>query len=137
MMKRALVNIIFLSIVATSGSAYAEDALACEAQLVNFKRREYRCPLTANGGGQPIRFKADFAGSHDDTQLSIALTLDDTPVTCNKGSKTWLNGENGETGDVSLECHLVLDGAAGTKRTLRAVVNIYHAGFLGVQLSAP
>ena len=123
--------------VAAAGSAYAEDALACEAQLVNFKRREYRCLLTANGGGQPIRFKADFAGSHDDTQLSISLTLDDLPVTCSKGSKTWLNGEDGEAGDVSLECQFVLDGTAGTQRTLRAVVNIYHAGFLGIQLSAP
>ena len=136
-MKHACLSILFLSMMATAGSAYAEDALACETQLVNFKRREYRCLLTANGGGQPIRFKADFAGSHDDTQLSISLTLDDLPVTCSKGSKTWLNGEDGETGDVSLQCHLVLDGAAGTQRTLRAVVNIYHAGFLGIQLSAP
>ena len=137
MMKHACLSILFLSMVAAAGSAYAEDALACETQLVNFKRREYRCLLTANGGGQPIRFKADFAGSHDDTQLSISLTLDDLPVTCSKGSKTWLNGEDGETGDVSLQCHLILDGAAGTQRALRAVVNIYHAGFLGIQLSAP
>jgi hypothetical protein len=49
---------------------------------------------------------------------------------------TWLNGEDGETGDVSLECHLVLDGAAGSQRMLRAVINIYHAGFVGFQLSA-
>ncbi len=137
MMKHAWLSILFLSMFAMAAPAYAEDALACKTQLVNFKRREYRCLLTANGGGQPIRFKADFAGSHDDTQLSISLTLDDLPVTCSKGSKTWLNGEDGETGDVSLQCHLILDGAAGTQRTLRAVVNIYHAGFLGIQLSAP
>ena len=136
MMKHACLSILFLSMVAAAGSAYAEDALACETQLVNFKRREYRCLLTANGGGQPIRFKADFAGSHDDTQLSISLTLDDLPVTCSKGSKTWLKGEDGEEGDVSLECHLVLDGAAGTQRMLRATVNMYHAEFVGVQLSA-
>jgi hypothetical protein len=136
MMKHAWLSILFLSMVAAAGSAYAEDALACETQLVNFKRREYRCLLTANGGGQQIRFKADFAGSHDDTQLSISLTLDDLPVTCSKGSKTWLNGEDGETGDVSLQCHLILDGAAGTQRMLRAVINIYHAGFVGLQLSA-
>jgi hypothetical protein len=133
MVKRAWVNIFFLSIVATAGPAYAEDVLACETESVNFKKREYWCPLTANGRGQQIRFKADFSGSHDDTQLSMNLSLDGLPVSCSKGSKTWLNGEDG---DVSLECHLVLDGAAGAKRILRATVNIYHAEFVGVKLSA-
>ena len=66
----------------------------------------------------------------------MALTLDELPVSCSKGSKTWLNGEDGETGDVSLECQTVLDGAAGTKKTLRAIINIYHARFVGVKLSA-
>ena len=136
MMKRVGINIIFLSMFAMAGPAYAEDTLACEIQSVHFKRREYRCPLTANASAQNIRFKADFTGSHDDTQLSISLSLDGLPVTCGKGSKTWLNGVDGETGDVSLECHLVLDGAAGSQRMLRAVINIYHAGFVGFQLSA-
>ena len=113
MMKRAWLNIIFLSIAATAGPAYAEDVLACETLSVHFKKREYRCPLTAKANAQHIRFKADFSGSHDDTQLSMTLTMDGLPVTCGKGSKTWLNGEDG---DVSLECHLVLDGAAGTQQ---------------------
>ncbi len=136
MNMRAWIKIFFLAIVAAAGPVYAEDALACEAQSVNFKKREYRCPLTANASAQNLRFKADFAGSHDDTQLSISLSLDGLPVTCGKGSKTWLNGEDGETGDVSLECQFVLDGAAGSQRMLRAVINIYHAGFVGFQLSA-
>ena len=133
MMKRAWLNIIFLSIAATAGPAYAEDVLACETLSVHFKKREYRCPLTAKANAQHIRFKADFSGSHDDTQLSISLSLDGLPVTCGKGSKTWLNGEDG---DVSLECHLVLDGAAGTQKMLHATVNLYHAEFVGVKLSA-
>lgn len=132
---RAWVNYIFLAIAATTGPVYAEDVLACETKSVNFKRREYRCPLTANGREQQMRFKADFSGSHDDTQLSMNLTLDGLPVSCRKGSKTWLKGEDGEEGDVSLECHLVLEGAAGTKKILRATVNIYHAEFVGVKLS--
>ena len=49
MNKRAWINILFLAIATTTGPAYAEDALACETQSVNFKKREYRCPLTANG----------------------------------------------------------------------------------------
>ena len=133
MNKRAWINIIFLAIAASAGPAWAEDALACETQSVNFKKREYRCPLTANGSALQIRFKANFSGSHDDTQLSMNLSLDGLPVSCNKSSKTWLNGEDG---DVSLECNFVLDGAKGTKKMLRATVNIYHAEFIGIKLSA-
>ena len=133
MNKRAWINIIFLAIVAGAFPAYAEEALACETQSVNFKKREYRCPLTANGRGQQIRFKANFSGSHDDTQLSMNLSLDGLPVSCNKSSKTWLNGEDG---DVSLECNFVFDAAAGTKKILRATVNIYHAEFVGIKLSS-
>jgi hypothetical protein len=131
--KHAWINIFFLSILAAAVPAYAEDALACETQSVSFKKREYRCPLTANGRGQQIRFKANFSGSHDDTQLSMNLSLDGLPVSCSKGSKTWLNGEDG---DVSLECNFVLDGTKGTKKMLRATVNIYHAEFVGIKLSA-
>ena len=133
MNKRARLNIIFLALAASAGPAWAEDALACETQSVNFKKREYRCPLTANGSAQQIRFKANFSGSHDDTQLSMNLSLDGLPVSCNKSSKTWLNGEDG---DVSLECNFVFDAAAGTKKILRATVNIYHAEFVGIKLSA-
>ena len=133
MNKRAWINIIFLAIAASAGPAWAEDALACETQSVNFKKREYRCPLTDNGSAQQIRFKANFSGSHDDTQLSMNLSLDGLPVSCNKSSKTWLNGEDG---DVSLECNFVFDAAAGTKKILRATVNIYHAEFVGIKLSS-
>jgi len=133
MNKRAWINIIFLAIAASAGPAWAEDALACETQSVNFKKREYRCPLTATGSAQQIRFKANFSGSHDDTQLSMNLSLDGLPVSCDKSSKTWLNGEDG---DVSLECNFVFDAAAGTKKILRATVNIYHAEFVGIKLSS-
>ena len=131
--KRTWINIIFLAIAATAGPTYAQEALACETQSVDFKKREYRCPLTANGREQQIRFKADFSGSHDDTQLSMNFSLDGLPVTCSKGSKTWLNSEDG---DVSLECNFVIDGATGTKKMLRATVNFYHAEFVGIILSA-
>lgn len=136
MNKRAGIICIFLAIVATASPTYAEDVLACETQSANFKRREYRCPVTSTGREQQIHFKADFSGSHDDTLLSMNLTLDGLPVSCRKGSKTWLKGEDGEEGDVSLECHLVINDIAGTKRMLRATVNIYHAEFVGIRVSA-
>lgn len=134
MIKHLWVIMICASILAVASPAHAEDVLACETQSVNFKVREYRCPLTANGSARPIKFKADFTGSHDDTQLSMTLRLDGLPVTCGKGSKTWLNSEDG---DVSLECHLVIDGVAGTQSMLSAIVNFYHAELVGVKLSAP
>jgi hypothetical protein len=133
MMKHTWVNVFFLAMVAATAPACAEEVLACETQSVDFKKREFRCPLTAKANAQQIRFKANFTGSHDDTQLSMTLTLDGLPVTCSKGSKTWLNSEDG---DVSLHCHLVLDGTAGAQRMLRATVNFYHAEFAGIQLNA-
>lgn len=117
-----------------TGTACAAELLACETQSANWKRLEFRCPLTAKENGQPLRFKADFAGSHDDTQLSMTLTLDGAPVACSRDSKTWLNGEDG---NVSLDCQFVLGGTAGTKRTLVATVNIWHAQIVAVELSAP
>lgn len=131
--KRVWISIIFSAIATTASSAYAENVLACDTQSVNFKKREYRCALTANGRDQQIQFKADFSGSHDDTQLSMNFSMDGLPVSCSKSSKTWLNGEDG---DVSLECNFVLNGAAGTQRMLHATVNFYHAEFVAIKLSA-
>lgn len=133
MNKRAWINIIFLASVTAAGPVYAEDALACETQSVNFKKREYLCPLKPNGREQQMRFKVNFSGSHDDTQLSMTLAMDGLPVSCIKGSKTWLNGEDG---DVSLECNFVFKGETGTKKMLRATVNIYHAEFVEFKLSS-
>ena len=117
-----------------TGTAGAEEILTCEMQAANWKRREFRCPLIANGNAQQMRFKVDFVGSHDDTQLSMTLTLDGAPVACGKNSKTWVNGEDG---NVSLDCQLFVDGTAGTQRTLVATVNIWHAQMVAVELSAP
>jgi hypothetical protein len=133
MVWRAGVAVVCLFSV-WAGTACAAELLACETQSANWKRREFRCPLTAKENGQQLRFKADFAGSHDDTQLSMTLTLDGAPVACSRDSKTWLSGEDG---NVSLDCHFVLDGTAGTKRTLVATVNIWHAQIVAVELSAP
>lgn len=114
------------------GTAFAADVLSCELQSADRKRREYRCPLTAKGSEQQLRFKADFTGSHDDTQLSMSLTLDGVPVICSRDSKTWLNGEDG---NVSLDCNIALNGSVGTKQILGATVNIWHAELVVVELS--
>lgn len=125
--------VVILFILLT-GTVYASETLACETHSAHWKGREFRCPLTANGNEQQLLFKVDFSGSHDDTQLSMTLTLDGVPVKCGRDSQTWLNSEDG---NVSLKCHLVLDGTAGAKRMLGATVNIWHAQFVAVELSSP
>jgi hypothetical protein len=130
---RSWVNVMWLMAV-TTGSACAAEVLTCDTQSASWDRHEYRCPLTANGAEQRLRFKADFSGGHDDTEASIAFTLDGAPLACSPGSKTSLFGEDG---DVSLECHLALTGPAGAKRLLGATVKFSHAEFVAVELSAP
>lgn len=133
MLSRAVAMFICLFAV-WIGSASAAEVLACEMQSAHRKGREFRCPLTAKGNEQPLRFKVDFSGSHDDTELSMTLTLDGAPVACSQNSKTWLNGEDG---NVSLDCHLVLNGKIGEKQTLVAAVKIWHAELVAVELSTP
>jgi hypothetical protein len=125
---------VMLVLAVTAGSAGAAEVLTCNTQSAGWDRHEYNCPLTANGTEQRLRFKADFSGGHDDTEASIAFTLDGAPLACSQGSKTSLFGEDG---DISLECYLALTGPPGTKRLLGATVKFSHAEFVGVELSAP
>ena len=117
-----------------TGTACAEEVLACETHATNWKWQEFRCPLTINKEGQKMLFKADFSGSHDDTRLSMTLSLDGAPVACNQHSKTSLFGEDGS---VSLECHFALDGTVGAKRMLAANVQIWHAQLDAITLTSP
>lgn len=129
---RAWAHVMCL-LAGAAGSAGATEVLTCDTQSAGWDRHEYRCPLTANGTEQRFRFKADFSGGHDDTEASIAFTLDGVPLACGQGSKTRLFGEDG---DISLECQLALTGPAGTVRLLGATVKFRHAEFVAVELSS-
>jgi hypothetical protein len=129
---RSWANVMCL-LAMTAGSAAAAEVLTCDTQSAGWDRHEYRCPLTANGNEQRLRFKADFSGGHDDTEASIAFTMDGMPLSCSQGSKTRLFGEDG---DISLECHFVLPGPAGTRRLLGVTVKFRHAEFVAVELSS-
>ena len=117
-----------------AGTAFAEEVLTCQTHATNWKWQEFRCPLTINKEGQKMLFKADFSGSHDDTRLSMTLSLDGVPVACSQNSKTSLLGEDG---NVSLECHFAPSGTRGTKRMLGAVIQIWHAQLDAIKLSTP
>ena len=116
------------------GTASAAEGFTCETHATNWKWLEFRCPMTINMEGQPMLFKADFSGSHDDTRLSMTLSLDGVPLACNQKSKTSLMGEDGS---VSLECHFALDGSPGTKRMLGVLIQIWHAQLDAIKLSTP
>jgi hypothetical protein len=117
-----------------AGAACAADVLTCERHATNWKWQEFRCPLGINSEGQKMLFKADFSGSHDDTRLSMTLSLDGVPVDCSPDSKTSLLGEDG---NVSLECRFVPGGTPGTKSVLNAIIQIWHAELDAITLSSP
>jgi hypothetical protein len=125
---------IFCLFFMGAGTASAAEGLTCETHATNWKWLEFRCPLTIDKQGQQMLFKADFSGSHDDTRLSMTLSLDGVPVACSQNSKTSLLGEDG---NVSLECYFSLDGTLGAKRMLGVLIQIWHAQLDAIKLSTP
>jgi hypothetical protein len=113
---------------------FAAEVLTCETHAANWKWLEFRCPLTIDKQGQQMLFEADFSGSHDDTRLSMTLSLDGVPVACSQNSKTSLLGEDG---NVSLTCYFSLDGTLGAKRMLGVLIQIWHAQLDAIKLSTP
>jgi len=120
------------------GLAAAADAdtakqgeLHCESPSTPGDYRNIECPLNASGTPQRFRFKANFSGGHDDTMASMEATLDGSPLACEKGSKTSLQGEDG---DVSLECRFSLKEKAGTKHVFAAALTWRHAQYTDFEL---
>ena len=105
----------------------------CESQALGGDQRDFKCPLSASGTARRFRFKADFSGSHDDTTASLAATLDGAPLACEEGSKTSLQGEDGE---VSLECRFAIKDKAGTKHLLDVLLSWRHAQYKDFDLDS-
>ncbi len=112
----------------------------CESRTPGGDALYLHCPMNAPAAvaDRRYRFKVDFSGGHDDTQASIALSLDGAPLRCDEGSKTSLFGEDGE---VSLECRFALraaaeSGAAAAERRLLDVTILWsHAQYTDFQLT--
>jgi len=133
---RPIAALVFLalSMLALPGGmvpARAQAAPACESQAGRGDRREVSCTLTPSGAGQRFRFRAHFSGSHDDTTASLTPTLDGSPLVCEAGSKTRLEGEDG---DVNLECRFSTADKAGTKPVLRVLIAWHHAQYKDFEL---
>ena len=104
----------------------------CESRAPGGDSLDIRCSLEPTGSLQRFRFKAHFSGGHDDTRAWMEATLDERPLSCEEGSKTLLEGEEGE---VSLECSFSLTEKIGTKR-LAVKVRWSHAQYTSFALDS-
>ena len=116
---------------ALAAGAPGEENSACESQTPGGDFVQFSCLLPARGSEQRWRFKADFAGGHDDTSASMTLVLDDAPLNCEAGSKTRLFGEDG---DVSLVCRFRVRGVAGARPVLAVTLLWSHAQYVRTEL---
>jgi hypothetical protein len=127
----SLCIILGLTAAIGTGPALAERKLPCESRSPGGDNRDFICPLSLSGAPQRFAFKADFSGSHDDTTAAMTATLDGMPLTCEKGSKTSLAGEDGE---VSLECRFTVKESTGTNPVLRVTLTWRHAQYTDFEL---
>jgi hypothetical protein len=121
------------ALAASSGPASSATPAPCESLTPRNDRRDISCALNAPTAGQRFRFKAHFSGSHDDTTAAMTLTLDGAPLACDPGSKTYLEGEDG---DVALECRFSIAPGASATRSVRALLSWHHAEYTRFELVA-
>lgn len=107
-----------------SNDTIAATELACEGKPQGGELINFSCPLVSSGTPQRYSLKATFTGSHDDTKLSMAPTINGETVTCDEGGKT---SSMYEDGDITLECKFGVTALAGTQRVLTIRLKFYHA----------
>ena len=119
-----------LAVAGALASAKAAEPSACAARLVLPESQDVRCPLDPSALGRPMRFVAQFTGSHDDTRLGLTATLDGRPLICAPGSRTSLVAEDGE---VSLDCRFRIDPRT-TQPVLEVALSVHHAQYLSAEV---
>ena len=119
--------------VAIAAGVPGEENSACQSQSPGGDFVQFSCPLPASLTEGHWRFRAYFAGGHDDTSASMAPTLDDAALDCDAGSKTRLFGEDG---DVILECRFRVPGSAGPSPVLGVALLWSHAQYVRTELVA-
>jgi hypothetical protein len=112
-----------------AATALADPALRCESPQLRHDRLNLACIIDA-GTTQRVQITVDFTGSHDDTNASLEVSLGDTPVACEDGSKTSTEGEDG---DVTLDCRFTVAAAPGTATALRASAKWFHARYVKLE----
>ena len=124
-----------VAVIAPDDASAAEPVARCTAVRVPTDSQDVTCVLDPTVVGRPLRFVAEFGGSHDDTKLSLVATLDGEPLTCGAGSRTDLFAEDGI---VHLDCRFrVVAPAAGTIRpVLRIALTVHHAQYASSSVEA-
>lgn len=119
------------SFAQTPSADRSAPALACTLENVTYDSKEIVCPLPQQSPGAIYRLQVNFSGGHDDTQASLAPTLNDTALSCGEASKTRLIGEDG---NVSLYCAF-RQARSDAKQVLRAKVTWSHAEYVDYEFS--
>jgi hypothetical protein len=128
--KRML--LIAASCAAITAAARADESVTCQPMETMGDYQILSCDLPKRAAGQHFRFRAMFSGGHDDTVASLVSTrLDGQPLVCAPGSKTRLEGEDG---DVSLECRFDV-AAQGAATNFEVQVRWSHAQYEGHALT--
>ena len=138
-MHRILGALALLFSFGSIPAAMAEPAAgnlhaACESHAPEFgDKRDVSCPFVASGKEQRLRFRVNFIGSHDDTELSMAPVLNQQALSCEPGSKLTSRFEDGE---ISLECSFTLKAKAGAKHVLDVAILWTHAQYADFEFVA-
>jgi hypothetical protein len=133
--ERRLVAAFALSLPLWCTGALPSEALGaeppgrCTAVRVPADSQDVTCVLDPATLGRPLRFVAQFAGSHDDTRLRRDATLDGEPLACVDGSNTSLFAEDGI---VHLDCRFrpVARPGPGSASVLKVALTVNHAQFI-------
>src|SRR5262245_29861606 len=103
MIRSVAFGITACLLIQSPQAVFATESLAkpeCKVDAVG-DSMEVKCPLAAAATPTRYSFTAHFSGGHDDTHAWLTAKMNDAPLVCSEGSKTDLEGEEGE---VSLLC---------------------------------
>jgi len=122
---------LMLALLASTAAASPTTAPSCQAATLNDEEGEAVCTVPASANVREVRFKAQFLGSHDDSEVSLRLIkLDDITVECRADSKTKSRFEDGE---VTLDCGFTVPAKPSDGR-LTVKISLHHLQFEKAEL---
>jgi hypothetical protein len=128
-----LLGLIFSLMSDVRAETSASPGLQCDSETTGGDIRSFTCPLPAAKKSRRFRFKANFAGGHDDTTASMTVALNEMPLVCEQGSKTSLMAEDG---NVSLECIFSTAGKPAADLKLQVLLKWSHAQYTDFEFRA-
>ena len=113
------------------GGAAPQLPQRCEAPAFGRDRLTLVCKME-DAALQQVHVKVHFTGSHDDTTASLEVAIGGAPVTCDFGSKTMTEFEDG---DVTLDCLLTTSVKPGVANDLRVSAKWFHAQYVKFEMN--